>query len=307
MLSINPSIIKIIVLIPLFSFAVNPVVSQDSLGQVRQESFYPLGTGDVWEYFVDGFMGIREDTTTVSVNGDTVIANKTYKIVTTKSFHLNTTYFSFERVDTTGDIYRFDPSSGGDALLYRFSDTSKTFWIGYGPLLARFDTSYTTDIFSEPRKVFVISYYSGTDTTWRYSTELAEGLGLVSEFTSHMQGSFLQGAIINGIQYGTITSVREGEPKLPDSFVLAQNYPNPFNPETQIRFQLTRTQKITLKVFNTLGQEIRTLIDERKAAGFYSIQWDGTDQNGHRAPSGFYLYQIEAGGSRETKKMLLIR
>lgn len=290
-----------------FLLSLGVAISQGTQHQTTFGSFYPLGIGDYWEYFVDGFMGIREDTTTVSVKSDTVITNRTYKIIATKSFHLKTTYFSFERVDTTGDIYKFDSSTGGDALLYRLSDTSKSFWTGYGPFLARFDTSYTKNIFSQPRKVLVISYCSQTDSTWRYSTELADGIGLVSTFTSHRQGSFLQGAIINGIRYGTITSVKEGEPKLPSRFSLAQNYPNPFNPETEIYYQLPKTELVTIKIFNTLGQEIRTLINDIKPAGSFSIRWDGKDQNGHQLPSGLYLYHIQAGSFRDTKKLLLIR
>ncbi|MBI4548077.1 MAG: T9SS type A sorting domain-containing protein [Ignavibacteriae bacterium] len=98
--------------------------------------------------------------------------------------------------------------------------------------------------------------------------------------------------------------------ELPKSFALHQNYPNPFNPVTVIRYQLPVNSWVTLKVYNVLGQEIKTLVDEIQYAGFRSVEW-----NASSVPSGVYFYRLTAGdastGSAQSftqvKNMLLLR
>ncbi|MDZ7332078.1 MAG: FG-GAP-like repeat-containing protein [candidate division KSB1 bacterium] len=94
---------------------------------------------------------------------------------------------------------------------------------------------------------------------------------------------------------------------LPEQFVLNQNYPNPFNPATLISFQLPEARTVTLKVFNLLGDEIRTLLNEKKQAGYHQISWDGKNDSGQEMPSGIYLIKIEAGEFRAYRKMVKIR
>jgi outer membrane protein assembly factor BamB len=90
-------------------------------------------------------------------------------------------------------------------------------------------------------------------------------------------------------------------------YVLSQNYPNPFNPSTDIRFQLPQAGHVLLKVFNTFGEEIRTLVDDQHSAGFHSLRWDGKDRNGNQVASGVYFYQLRAGSFTQMRKMLLLR
>ena len=92
----------------------------------------------------------------------------------------------------------------------------------------------------------------------------------------------------------------------PMEYSLGQNYPNPFNPETDIYYQLPKTEHVTLKIFNTLGQEIRILVNEQKPAGYFSVRWEGKDKNGQQVPSGVYIYQIQAGTFKDVRKILLI-
>ncbi len=96
-------------------------------------------------------------------------------------------------------------------------------------------------------------------------------------------------------------------PTVPVAFELGQNYPNPFNPASTIEYALPQPVKVELRVFNILGQVVRTLVDEEKAAGYYQVIWDGTDQTGKPVSTGIYLYQIKAGDFVETKKMQLIK
>jgi len=91
------------------------------------------------------------------------------------------------------------------------------------------------------------------------------------------------------------------------SYKLQQNYPNPFNPETAISYQLPEACHVTLKIFNLLGQQIKTLVDHDAPAGSHTIRWDGKDENGHNLASGIYIYRLEAGPYVASKKLALVR
>ncbi len=94
--------------------------------------------------------------------------------------------------------------------------------------------------------------------------------------------------------------------QLPTSYMVEQNYPNPFNPETSIRFQLPNESRVTLTVYNTMGQEIVRLVDRLMPAGTHEVRWNGCTSDGAKVPSGMYLYQFRAGDFSATKKMILM-
>jgi len=94
--------------------------------------------------------------------------------------------------------------------------------------------------------------------------------------------------------------------ELPDSYVLRQNYPNPFNPETTIPFQLPQQSRVTLTIYNMMGQQITTLVNGLLPAGYHSVQWRGLDSAGRKVPSGVYLCQFRAGKVNVTRKMILL-
>lgn len=94
---------------------------------------------------------------------------------------------------------------------------------------------------------------------------------------------------------------------IPSSFELGQNYPNPFNPTTKIKYGLPTKSHMTLKVYNLLGQEITTLVDQEVPAGTHETEWDGRDRTGAKVASGIYFYKIVAGDFIETKKMMLVK
>jgi len=91
------------------------------------------------------------------------------------------------------------------------------------------------------------------------------------------------------------------------SYELGQNYPNPFNPETEIRFAVPETGRVTVKIFNTLGEEIRTLVDGDYATGLHVVRWNGQNYRGEKVPSGVYFYQMITPRFKESKKMLLAK
>jgi len=99
----------------------------------------------------------------------------------------------------------------------------------------------------------------------------------------------------------------KGTPMLPGCFALYQNSPNPFNPATEIRFDLDRPARVTLAVFNILGQEVIRLADCEYPAGTHSVVWDGADANGNSVASGVYLYRLNADGHNASRKMILMK
>lgn len=93
-----------------------------------------------------------------------------------------------------------------------------------------------------------------------------------------------------------------------ESYNLAQNFPNPFNPTTQISFQIPETDFASLTVFNVLGQEVKTLVNEKIVGGVnHTAQWDGTDLNGNKVASGVYFYKLTSGDFSDIKKMVLLK
>jgi len=93
----------------------------------------------------------------------------------------------------------------------------------------------------------------------------------------------------------------------PTNFQLSQNFPNPFNPKASIRFTLLVQDHVTLKVYNSLGQLMQTLVDANQAAANYVVSWDGRDYSGNQAASGVYFYKLETARFSQTKKMILMR
>lgn len=98
---------------------------------------------------------------------------------------------------------------------------------------------------------------------------------------------------------GEISDIKS---QIPNKYALEQNYPNPFNPVTIINYQLPVDSWVTIKVFNILGQEVTTLVNEEQSAGYKSVKFDGTN-----LPSGVYFYKIQAGGYVFNKKLLLLK
>ncbi|MCA9784867.1 MAG: T9SS type A sorting domain-containing protein, partial [Candidatus Cloacimonetes bacterium] len=99
----------------------------------------------------------------------------------------------------------------------------------------------------------------------------------------------------------------DGTPAAPESFSLEQNYPNPFNPSTHIRFRLAMDARVTLEVFNLLGQKVRRLASSQYPAGAHTVVWDGLSDAGTPAASGIYFYRLSAGEFVQSRRMLLLR
>jgi hypothetical protein len=103
-------------------------------------------------------------------------------------------------------------------------------------------------------------------------------------------------------KYYSITSVQADRNSIPDGYALEQNYPNPFNPSTSIKFGIPEGSNVTLKVYNSLGEEVSNLINQYLDAGTYTYRFDASN-----LPSGIYVYTLQAGNQLISKKMTLIK
>lgn len=104
-----------------------------------------------------------------------------------------------------------------------------------------------------------------------------------------------------------VTDIKEKEELNPEGFNLKQNYPNPFNPSTTIEYTLPKEGKVTLKIFDTIGKEIKTLVNKNQQRGDYKVVWDGTDNKGEKVSSGIYFYWLQIDKTVITKKAIFLK
>jgi hypothetical protein len=104
----------------------------------------------------------------------------------------------------------------------------------------------------------------------------------------------------------TVTGI-EDNPIVPTGYALEQSYPNPFNPTTNIVFSIPQTEKVTLTIFNLLGQKIATLVDGSVLAGTHVVSWNGRDGLGRQLPSGVYFYRLSTSRFSEARRMVLLK
>jgi hypothetical protein len=234
----------------------------------------------------------------------------------------------YERIDSSSSkIYKYDESLGlpddeyliddllaepGDTVLsYRFYLPGSSFTIVIrDTLFEKWGLTKTKRVFKEIGAVIPIPSYS-----------LTQDIGMDSMFFDWDYNTtdtyVLKGCVINGIVYGDTTTVgvEDEENPIASDFKLEQNYPNPFNPTTSIQYSISSRQFVTLKVYDVLGNEIATLVNEEKPAGEYEVEFNGHSDKGQNLPSGVYFYQLIVKGPEinsgqaiiQTKKMVLLK
>ena len=171
------------------------------------------------------------------------------------------------------------------------------------------------DSFNLVKKWLLTIHQSAANVTW-YS--LCDSLGITYyDYWNSTYGwsrYLLTGVILNKVQIGEIienytVGIEEAMESLLTTFSLSQNYPNPFNPETTIEYTIPpnvkgETEKVTLKVYDVLGREVATLVDEFKNAGTYNSTFNTLRSS---LSSGVYFYRLQAGSYSETKKLILMK
>ncbi|WP_290662751.1 T9SS type A sorting domain-containing protein [Ignavibacterium sp.] len=279
-------------------------------------SYYPLKVGNKWIYdkttiVYDFPPQITYDTVIKKVIRDSVAQNnKKYFVLKEESISGSVEYF-LERIDSaTGKVFRFvqgfnypDDELLIDDLTAEIGDTVEAFrygiWYPGGVTVLREEDYFTKWGLNNKRKIFE------TDNYGMPLYSLTYGLGLDSAVYGFDFGTttyVLRGCVINGTVFGdTVLSVEKNE-EIPTNFVLYQNYPNPFNPGTTISWQAPVSGWQTLKVFDVLGNEIATLVNEYRDAGRYKVEFDASS-----LASGVYIYKLTAGSFISSKKMMVIK
>jgi hypothetical protein len=165
-----------------------------------------------------------------------------------------------------------------------------------------------------------IKYYSNGDTAWvaRYHGPVENGndyaFALALDSAGNVYVTGRSDGIDTGSDYCTIKYVQTTDVKdeakeqgKPADFSLSQNYPNPFNPSTTMNYSVDRKGLVLLVIYDVLGRQVRTLVNERKERGSYSVRWDGKDDEGQQLSSGVYFYQLKICDYTSSKKMLLLK
>jgi hypothetical protein len=150
--------------------------------------------------------------------------------------------------------------------------------------------------------------------TWNMKTGHPYTLAY-DEADGHLAQQALLGtgkAVVNNASVRKVVIRLGGVSEVPREFALWQNYPNPFNPSTSIRFALPVQATVSLEVFNTLGQRVRTLLNDVRGAGYHAVLWNGMGDAGHQLGSGVYFVRLSARGTNgiefsDTRKMLLMK
>ena len=204
--------------------------------------------------------------------------------------------------DTTAALVVFDKSTGNEIWRQTFNRS-----VVSGPIVAN-NVVYTV--------VWNIMDINQTSALWGFNLETGDSLfhdediffsGLPIAANHMLMVPTMGGTRI--YSNSPLVSINPKHQNLqPTQFTLYQNYPNPFNPITTIRFDLPKSSFVTLRIFDLLGREITTLVNEKRPAGTYTVEW-----NGKELPSGIYLYRLKAGdpstssgqGFTETKKLIL--
>ena len=168
---------------------------------------------------------------------------------------------------------------------------------------------------------YIIYHSFGTDTSWSAPEDVSQSpearclcpeIQKIAGGNVHVIWDYWDEQFHSDIfhSHNGMTGIVQNEkrPSLKD-FALEQNYPNPFNASSIITFHISETKlnRTVMKIFNVLGEEVATLVDQAQASGFYQVSWNGQDKFGNDVASGIYFCQLQVGDYRKVKKLLLIR
>ncbi|MFC2084463.1 T9SS type A sorting domain-containing protein [Bacteroidota bacterium] len=273
---------------------------------IQFQDYNPLHVGDIWQYTYSGSGAISY----VKIIKDTVVNGKNYFL---KDYGWD--FYNWERYDSSSlssyklDIEDLDRDGffNDEVLVDSFSISDYSMYNSY---------KYSGILSGSPRNEPISTII--TETQWALvfgDTVLVKFVEYLDIFLMEdiadkygtlwymLEGppDYLSGAIIDGVQYGTLVSVKENEFNNLN-FSLSQNYPNPFNPSTTISYSIPEKGWVKLKVFDMIGRETKTLVSKEQSPGNYVVVFDGSNLS-----SGIYFYKLQAGKFIDTKKMILVK
>jgi hypothetical protein len=183
--------------------------------------------------------------------------------------------------------------------------------MGPGSGAIEVDTVFESTVFGVPSTIKVFNQWFGAvDSSFVFTKDyFASGFGLIQRnvYEADFNTTFVIGAIIDGVRYGTLTSVSADVNNYPEDYELMQNYPNPFNPSTTIEYELPHQSVVELRVHNLVGEEVATLEQSVQSVGRHKLVWDGRDRNGNRVSTGVYFYSLDTNRRKITRKLVILR
>lgn len=289
-------------------FTVNSsLYSQDTVSA----KYFPLNTGNVWIYSVQSFPPMPFPYYIYKIERDSVFNN--YRYFLYKGYNISQFSSEWIRYDSaTGNLLAYSTNGGcsgfaNDKIIDSLSSTP-------GDII---NCNYQVFMTRQCISVIIISVFNNIPTELKefkhdgliYNlTRYAKNFGIFYSCSGDPPPcsgySTLIGCIINGVVFGdtTVTGIVIANPVIPEKFSLSPNYPNPFNPKTIINYDLPVASFVSLKVFNILGKEVSSLVNEMQNAGSYSVEFNGDGLAG-----GVYFYRMEAGEFIGTKRMVLLK
>jgi len=219
-------------------------------------------------------------------------------------------------------VVSVDPNGRVSIVYYESVDPEGTDFINgptpWGDKDSYVDVYYVTSTdggtsFSAPEKITDVTTNWNINVT---STNIRPNFGDYISFVSksnNLSVAWADGR--NGLPEAFFAKVRTGNlnkdniagSKLNQVFALKQNYPNPFNPTTQISFEIPEDGNVKLKIYNSVGQLVKTLVDDNMSKGYHQVNWNASDNNGIKLSSGVYFYTLTSGSFVESKKMILMK
>lgn len=286
----------------------------------QKRDYNPLQVGNMWQYYYEDNNAYW---TTKIVKDSTINGKQYFKKIYYETDPPTRNFVAWERNDTVSGVsfmLDFEDANGNgdyseelplDSLenpywsrytTYKYSFGSPFFRSGEKTVLVK-DTSWV----KIEGDTVISRYFEILELFW--GEKIAEGFGILWNW-SESPARYCTGAIINGRKYGIIVSVKDEDIELtiPLKFSLENNYPNPFNPSTTINFSVPQSQQgnsyfnLKLIVYDHLGREVATLVNEQKTAGTYSVIF-----NAKGLSSGVYYYSLITESKRITKPMILIK
>jgi len=272
-------------------------------------SYMPLAIGNQWQYRVHEVIPPNIDSTYYSsftVEGDTIMPNGYhYKVISGSNFSKR--YVNID--STTACVYEYDFGSSRGIMTDSLR-CSEGDWFGEEIYCELIDTAT------------VLNYQTWIITTAKIMPDFSESHTLAMDIGMTYQYNFISGgpwgaeiyktlvyANINGYEFGELVTYQNDITNELLNYKLYQNYPNPFNPETKILYSIPNDEFVTIKIFDVLGNEISTLVNEEQPAGTYQAKFNSRvlDNQKGTITSGVYFYQLKAGSYVETKKMILMK
>ena len=263
-------------------------------------SLYPLKIGNEWIY--EKNVEMYKSRYKIKVIKDTTIEGKQYFKLTNGYFRIDTSYGKvYEYI--SGDVVSFDFSANelDDTVFFNQGGYEEGWFL---------ENKSEFNLWGINSERYLYNYIIPT-SGYRINT-FVKDIGLYRDEGGELLASYsvLIGFTKDGVVYGdtTLVGIDEGKSNKPIKYSLFQNYPNPFNPSTIIQYSIPKTSFVTLKIFNILGKEIATLVNEGKPAGNYQIEFNiQKNMNNKSLSSGIYFYKLHAGDYIRTKKMIYLK